>query len=104
MAGNPARVALTDELLWAAGAWLSRALRAEDLASHFGGDESACLGQLARQLPQRFAAGHVEHWATPSMATLPMCSYRNPPCSKSRAVSPTEQALPLLSYTDIGAA
>lgn len=35
--------ALADELLWAVGARLSRALRSEDLVSHFGGDEFACL-------------------------------------------------------------
>ena len=35
--------ALAEELLWTVGARLSRALRAEDLVSHFGGDEFACL-------------------------------------------------------------
>jgi len=35
--------ALAEALLWTVGARLSRALRAEDLVSHFGGDEFACL-------------------------------------------------------------
>lgn len=35
--------ALADDLLWAVGARLVRALRAEDLVSHFSGGEFACL-------------------------------------------------------------
>ncbi len=37
------RCAVGDELLWAVGARLARAVRAEDLVSHFGLDEFACL-------------------------------------------------------------
>lgn len=50
----------SEELLWAVGARLTRAVRADDLVSHFGQDEFACLlpdvpgpepvGEIARKL------------------------------------------------------
>ena len=43
VASDPQAPALADELLWAVGARLTRAVRAEDRVSHFGEGEFACL-------------------------------------------------------------